>query len=129
MSNFDDLEYILTAWRAGDYELVAERGSAVIASGVDASAIVVLYDDALKELDRTAEARDAFTLALSILPVERHVSVLGALGALEFRANNYAEAERYCERAIALAPDHASAYIYLGCAYRDTDRDRDAEVP
>lgn len=128
MSDVDDLEYVVTAWNAGDYARVVERGSAVIASGADASAIVMLYGAALDELDRTAEARDAFTLALSILPPERHVRVLGALAALELNAGSYAEAERHCQRAIELAPDHASAYIYLGCVYRDTDRDREAEA-
>ena len=128
MSERDDLEYMLKATREGDYARVVERGAAVLASGADPSSIIMLYADAFEELGRTSEARDAFTLALTILPAARHRRVLDALAALELHAGAFVAAEAYCHRAIALAPDHASAYIYLGIVYDRTDRVADAEL-
>jgi tetratricopeptide (TPR) repeat protein len=128
MPEIEDLELVLAAWKAGDYESVVARGSAVIESGADASTIVMLYGDALAKLGRTSDARDAFKLALTILPVARHRLILGALAALELHADRYEAAEGYCQRAIALAPDHASAYIYLGVSYESIDRISDAEL-
>jgi tetratricopeptide (TPR) repeat protein len=128
MSERDDLEYMLNAARAGEHARVVERGAAVLASGADPSSVIMLYGDALEELGRTSEARDAFTLALTILPAARHRRVLDALAVLELHAGSYAAAETYCERAIALDPDHASAHVYLGNVYSHTDRVADAEL-
>jgi tetratricopeptide (TPR) repeat protein len=127
MSEIEDLEFMIAAWNAGDYQSVVTRGSAMIESGADASTIVMLHGDALAELGRTSNARDAFKLALTILPITRHRRILGALAALELHADRYDAAEEYCQRAIALAPDHASAYIYLGFAYESIDQISDAE--
>lgn len=123
-----DLELMLAAWREEDYQRVVACGASVIKGGRDASAIIMLYGDALEELGRTSEAREAFTLALTILPIARHRRIFDALAALEVHAANYAAAEEYCRRVIALAPDHASAYIYLGVCYKSTDRPADAEA-
>jgi len=128
MSERQDLEYVLAAWRAGEYQNVVTRGSSLIESGADASSIIMLYADALVELDRTSEAREAFKLALRILPMSRHRRIFDALAALELHADRYAAAEEYCQRAIALAPDHASAHIYLGITYENTDRSAEAEA-
>jgi|SRR6185437_15206126 len=128
MSDVDDLEFVLAAWRAGEYQRVVERGSSVIESGADASSIIMVYGDALEELGRTSEAREAFRIALTILPMSRHRRTFDALAELELHAENYDAAEEYSRRAIALAPDYASAYIYLGVCYVSTDRLAEAEV-
>jgi tetratricopeptide (TPR) repeat protein len=128
MSEKQDLEFVLAASRACEYQRVVARGSAVIESGANASSIVMLYADALLELDRTSEAREAFKLALRILPVSRHRRIFDALAALELHADRYVAAEEYCHQAIALAPDHASAHIYLGIVYENTDRSAEAEA-
>lgn len=127
MSKAEDLEFVLAAWNAGEYQRVVTRGSAVIESGADASLIIMLYGDALEELGRTSEAREAFRLALEILPISRHRRPFEALAALELHADNYVAAEEYCRRAIALAPDYASAHIYLGMCYMCADRLAEAE--
>jgi tetratricopeptide (TPR) repeat protein len=128
MTQIDDIEFVLAAWDAGEYKDIVERGSALIVRGADISSIVMLYADALMELGRTSEAREAYKLALTVLPNRRHARVLGALGALEVDAGDVVAAEQYCLRAMALAPDHASAYIWLGAAYEDADRLADAEA-
>jgi tetratricopeptide (TPR) repeat protein len=122
------LEVVLEAWNAGEYQRVVACGASVIESGRDASAIVMLYADALVELGRTADAREAYKLALTILPLSRHRRICDALAALELSAECYSVAEEYSRRAIALDPDHASGYIYLGVCYASTDRIADAEA-
>jgi len=129
MAEREDLEYVLAASNERDYQRVVARGSSVIASGVGAASIIMLYADALMELDRISEAREAFELALRILPEARHRRIYDALAALELHADRYDLAEEYCQRAIALAPDHASAFIYLGVSYVSTGRIADAEAP
>jgi tetratricopeptide (TPR) repeat protein len=128
VSEMEDLEYVFAAWKAGEYQRVVARGSSVIESGADASSIIMLYADALAELDRALEAREAFKLALRILPTSRHRRIYNALAALELHTDCYTAAEEYCRLAITLAPDHASAYIYLGVCYMSTDRIAEAEL-
>lgn len=128
MTEVEDLEYVLAASGAGDYQGVVARGASVIASGADPASIIMLYADALVELDRTPEAREAFELAIRVLPVSRHRRIYDALAALELHADQYDAAEDNCHRAIAIAPDHASAYIYLGMSYMSTGRIAEAEA-
>ena len=128
MSEIEDLEFVFAAWKAGEYQRVVARGSSVIASGANASSIVMLYAGALVKLDRALDAREAFKLALRLLPTSRHRRIYNALAALELHADRYTAAEEYCRLAITLAPDHASAYIYLGVCYMSTDRIAEAEI-
>jgi tetratricopeptide (TPR) repeat protein len=127
VSEIEDLEFVLAAWKAGEYQRVVTRGSSVIESGAKASSIIMLYADSLVELDRIVEAREALKLALEMLP-SRHRRIYNALAAIELHAECNAAAEEYCQLAISLAPDHATAYIYLGVCYMSTDRIAEAEI-
>ena len=128
MSEIEDLEFVFAAWKAGEYQRVVTRGSSVLESGANAASIIMLYADALVELDRAVEAREAFKLALGILPTSRHRRIYNALAAIELHADCYNTAEEYCQLAITLAPNHATAYIYLGVSYMSTDRIAEAET-
>jgi tetratricopeptide (TPR) repeat protein len=89
---------------------------------------LLIYGNALVSLARYAEARAAYEHALALSTTENRASVLRRLGELCDARYEAREAERYYREAIAAAPNHASAYIYLGALLAKTGRLEEAEA-
>lgn len=75
-------------------------------------------------MQRTAEAREAFECALSIEP--RYAPALVNIGNLHLEAGEADQAIRYYERAVLSDDDYALAHHNLGVAYKRLGRTGDA---
>jgi tetratricopeptide (TPR) repeat protein len=79
---------------------------------------------AFVNMQRVAEAREAFESALAIEP--RYAPALVNVGNLHLEAGDVREAIRYYERAVLSDDDYALAHYNLGVAYKRSGRTGDA---
>jgi tetratricopeptide (TPR) repeat protein len=108
--------------------LTTELGRLHFAQEPNDRTALLLYGDALVGLGRYAEARAAFEHALSLSAPEERRRPLQLLAQLYDARYEAREAERYYREAIAAAPEHASAYIFLGALLAKMGRLEEAEV-
>src|SRR5688500_12838654 len=88
----------------------------------------LIYGEALSDLARYAEARSAYERALALSAEAERATAYRLLGQLHEARSELREAEHYYRDTIALAPDHLSAYVYLGAMLARNGRLEEAEV-
>lgn len=114
MSNDRRRAQLLEAYERDQPALTVELARLYLAEEPEDRSVLIIYGEALADMARHAEAHAAFEHALKLSAAGNGASVLRLLGRLYDARGELGEAERYYREAIADAPQHASAYIYLG---------------
>ena len=128
MSNDQRRSQVLTAYREGQPALTIELARLYLETEPEDRTLWVIYGQALSDLARYAEARSAYERGLALTPEDERAPVFRLLGELHEARSELREAERYYRDAIALAPDHPSAYVYLGGMLARNGRLEEAEA-
>lgn len=121
------LAQLLEAYERDQPALTVELARLYLADQPDDRAVLLIYGEALMGLARYGEGRSTFERALTLSAPTQQTSVLRLLGRLYDARGELREAERYYHDAIAAAPTHASAYVYLGALLARTGRLDEAE--
>ena len=119
---------LLEAYERDQPALTVELARLYLADEPEDRSVLIIYGEALADMARHAEARAALELALTLSVPGTYASILRLLGRLDEARGALGEAERYYREAIADAPEHASAYIYLGALLARTGRLDEAEA-
>ena len=128
MTAFPWRQQFLEASNRDQPALTVELGRLHFAREPDDRTALILYGTALVGLARYAEARAAYEHALSLSPADERRRPLQLLGQLYDARYEAREAERYYREAIAAAPEHTSAYLFLGAMLARMGRLEEAEV-
>jgi tetratricopeptide (TPR) repeat protein len=114
MSSDQRRAQVIAAYKSSQPGLTVELAPLYLEREPDDRHLWLIYGQALNDLARYAEARSAYERALALTPDEERAPVYRLLGQLHEARSELREAERYYRDAIALAPEHPSAYVFLG---------------
>jgi len=119
-------------FRQGNHEEAARWYARALEIDPDYLLATFHYGWMLRSLNRADEARQWFERCVEIEPTgdrerKTRLDCLYYMGALRFRAREYAEAASIMERVLAMYPGHPEARYYLGMSYRQLGRPEDAE--
>jgi tetratricopeptide (TPR) repeat protein len=106
--------HLFDAVEAGYPALAVELARACLAREAETFAVLMHYGMALQELARYDEAHAALARAESLADGSERVLLLRQQGSLAEARGDHDGAAALYERAIALAPEDPTGYIYLG---------------
>ena len=127
MANERRRAQLLEAYERNQPALTIELARQYLATEPDDRSALLVFGEALTEVARYAEARAALERALALSQSDERLSALRLLGRLSDAQGRIGEAEEYYRAVIAAAPDHASAYVYLGAMLARAGRLEEAE--
>lgn len=118
-------------FRMGRYEESAEWYGRALEIDPDYVKATFHYGWVLRHLERPAEAEQVFRRCLELEPTRegdraKQLDCYYYLGALRFRAGDYARTASIMEEVLEYQPAHVEARYYLGMSYRHLGRIEDA---